>query len=183
MGKHNLIFCYPLVGIVEFCIHIQYIFLLLILLQCKSMLMRFLFYFVCRHTWAYKYLGFTSSVLGAQLRWPSKQIPKIQTTRWNLELVGILNLGVKRMRWVVYGIFWAQLLCFDQFELEFNHGDIFSLVQVVDKEKKKREAEEMGDAMRALENRANDSKQDMDILAALEEMRSMKVRFGHLSFF
>ncbi|KAM0824507.1 hypothetical protein ACQ4PT_070156 [Festuca glaucescens] len=31
-----------------------------------------------------------------------------------------------------------------------------------------------GDAMRALENRANDSKQDMDILAALEEMRSMK---------
>jgi len=33
----------------------------------------------------------------------------------------------------------------------------------------------MGDAMKALENRAMDSKQDMDILAALEEMRSMKV--------
>ena len=33
----------------------------------------------------------------------------------------------------------------------------------------------MGDAMKALENRATDSKQDMDILAALEEMRSMKV--------
>ena len=47
--------------------------------------------------------------------------------------------------------------------------------QVVNKEKRKREVEEMGDAMRALENRANDSKQDMDILAALEEMRSMKV--------
>ena len=45
----------------------------------------------------------------------------------------------------------------------------------MDKEKRKREAEEMGDAMRALENRAMDSKQDMDILAALEEMRSMKV--------
>lgn len=36
----------------------------------------------------------------------------------------------------------------------------------------------MGDAMRALENRAMDSKQDMDILAALEEMRSMKVEYG-----
>lgn len=33
----------------------------------------------------------------------------------------------------------------------------------------------MGDAMKSLENRALDSKQDMDILAALEEMRSMKV--------
>ncbi|VAH32611.1 unnamed protein product [Triticum turgidum subsp. durum] len=46
--------------------------------------------------------------------------------------------------------------------------------EVVDKQKRKREEEEMGDAMRALENRAMDSKQDMDILAALEEMRSMK---------
>jgi hypothetical protein len=73
----------------------------------------------------------------------------------------------------------VQLLCFNQFELEFNHADVF-FSQVVDKEKRKREAEEMGDAMRALENRANDSKQDMDILAALEEMRSMKVRSGHL---
>lgn len=33
----------------------------------------------------------------------------------------------------------------------------------------------MGDAMKSLENRAMDSKQDMDILAALEEMKSMKV--------
>uniref|UniRef100_A0ACD5VMR8 Uncharacterized protein n=1 Tax=Avena sativa TaxID=4498 RepID=A0ACD5VMR8_AVESA len=53
--------------------------------------------------------------------------------------------------------------------------------EVVDKEKRKREAEEMGDAMRALENRANDSKQDMDILAALEEMRSMKSRHAGVS--
>ena len=51
----------------------------------------------------------------------------------------------------------------------------------MDKQKRKREEEEMGDAMRALENRAMDSKQDMDILAALEEMRSMKVRSGHLA--
>ncbi|KAL6615470.1 hypothetical protein ACP70R_037740 [Stipagrostis hirtigluma subsp. patula] len=48
--------------------------------------------------------------------------------------------------------------------------------EVADKEKRKRDAEEMGDAMKALENRAMDSKQDMDILAALEEMRSMKSR-------
>jgi len=47
--------------------------------------------------------------------------------------------------------------------------------EAADKEKRKRDAEEMGDAMKALENRATDSKQDMDILAALEEMRSMKV--------
>ncbi|KAF8696751.1 hypothetical protein HU200_036382 [Digitaria exilis] len=47
--------------------------------------------------------------------------------------------------------------------------------EAADKEKRKRDAEEMGDAMKALENRAMDSKQDMDILAALEEMRSMKV--------
>ncbi|VAH77222.1 unnamed protein product [Triticum turgidum subsp. durum] len=53
--------------------------------------------------------------------------------------------------------------------------------EVVDKEKRKREAEEMGDAMRALENRAMDSKQDMDILAALEEMRSMKSRHAGVS--
>jgi hypothetical protein len=50
-----------------------------------------------------------------------------------------------------------------------------------DKEKRKRDAEEMGDAMKALENRAMDSKQDMDILAALEEMRSMKSRHAGVS--
>lgn len=44
-----------------------------------------------------------------------------------------------------------------------------------EKEKRKRDAEEMGDAMKSLENKALDSKKDMDILAALEEMRSMKV--------
>ncbi|KAL6882004.1 hypothetical protein ACP4OV_011476 [Aristida adscensionis] len=53
--------------------------------------------------------------------------------------------------------------------------------EVADKEKRKRDEEEMGDAMRALENRAMDSKQDMDILAALEEMRSMKSRHAGVS--
>ncbi|RCV13177.1 hypothetical protein SEVIR_2G338100v4 [Setaria viridis] len=53
--------------------------------------------------------------------------------------------------------------------------------EAADKEKRKRDAEEMGDAMRALENRAMDSKQDMDILAALEEMRSMKSRHAGVS--
>lgn len=47
--------------------------------------------------------------------------------------------------------------------------------QETEKEKKKREAEEMGDAMKSLENRTLDSKREMDIIAALDEMKSMKV--------
>ncbi|XP_038977473.1 splicing factor YJU2-like isoform X2 [Phoenix dactylifera] len=53
--------------------------------------------------------------------------------------------------------------------------------EAVEKEKKKRAAEEMGDAMKSLENRAVDSKRDMDILAALEEMRSMESRHATVS--
>ncbi|KAJ6843559.1 coiled-coil domain-containing protein 94-like protein [Iris pallida] len=53
--------------------------------------------------------------------------------------------------------------------------------EAVDKEKRKRDEEEMGDAMKSLENRAMDSKQDMDILAALEEMRSVKSRHATIS--
>ncbi|KAG4947499.1 hypothetical protein JHK87_043506 [Glycine soja] len=45
-----------------------------------------------------------------------------------------------------------------------------------DKTKEKRDAEEMGDAMKSLENRTLDSKREMDILAALDEMKSMKSR-------
>lgn len=48
--------------------------------------------------------------------------------------------------------------------------------EVLDEEKKKRQAEEMGDAMKSLENRTLDSKREMDILAALDEMKSMKSR-------
>lgn len=44
-----------------------------------------------------------------------------------------------------------------------------------EKEKHKRNAEEMGDPMKSLENRTLDSKREMDILAALDEMKSMKV--------
>ncbi|RZC52630.1 hypothetical protein C5167_021053 [Papaver somniferum] len=43
-----------------------------------------------------------------------------------------------------------------------------------DKDRKKREQEEMGDSMKSLENRTLDSKREMDILAALDEVRSMK---------
>eukprot|EP00216_Chloropicon_sp_CCMP2111_P000569 CAMPEP_0198236808 /NCGR_PEP_ID=MMETSP1446-20131203/2697_1 /TAXON_ID=1461542 ORGANISM="Unidentified sp, Strain CCMP2111" /NCGR_SAMPLE_ID=MMETSP1446 /ASSEMBLY_ACC=CAM_ASM_001112 /LENGTH=294 /DNA_ID=CAMNT_0043918747 /DNA_START=13 /DNA_END=897 /DNA_ORIENTATION=- len=42
--------------------------------------------------------------------------------------------------------------------------------------KKKREEEEEGDAMRALENRTLDSKREMDILSALDEMKSINAR-------
>nr|GMC82002.1 coiled-coil domain-containing protein 94 homolog [Ipomoea batatas] len=46
----------------------------------------------------------------------------------------------------------------------------------MEKHKQKRDAEEMGDAMKSLENRTLDSKREMDILAALDEMKSMKER-------
>lgn len=49
-------------------------------------------------------------------------------------------------------------------------------MKVEDVAKRKREAEEMGDAMKSLENRTLDSKREMDIMAALDEMKSMKVR-------
>eukprot|EP00261_Vitis_vinifera_P033022 XP_019074265.1 PREDICTED: coiled-coil domain-containing protein 94 homolog isoform X2 [Vitis vinifera] len=42
-------------------------------------------------------------------------------------------------------------------------------------QKQKRDAEEMGDVMKSLENRTLDSKREMDILAALDEMKSMRV--------
>ncbi|GFY97523.1 coiled-coil protein [Actinidia rufa] len=51
----------------------------------------------------------------------------------------------------------------------------------VDKEKQKRENEEMGDAMKSLENRTLDSKREMDILAALDEVKSMKSRQATIS--
>lgn len=53
--------------------------------------------------------------------------------------------------------------------------------EVADAEKQKRDAEEMGDAMKSLENRTLDSKREMDILAALDEMKSMKSRHATVS--
>lgn len=56
-----------------------------------------------------------------------------------------------------------------------NSEFVYVYWQENEKEKGKREAEEMGDAMKSLENRTLDSKREMDILAALDEMKSMKV--------
>lgn len=41
---------------------------------------------------------------------------------------------------------------------------------------KEREEEEMGNAMKALENRTLESKREMDIMAALDEMRTLNSR-------
>lgn len=57
------------------------------------------------------------------------------------------------------------------------------MLQEADNERKKRDAEEMGDAMKSLENRTLDSKREMDILAALDETKSMKVGFTSLNVF
>eukprot|EP00271_Cylindrocystis_brebissonii_P010318 TRINITY_DN26494_c0_g1_i1.p1 TRINITY_DN26494_c0_g1~~TRINITY_DN26494_c0_g1_i1.p1 ORF type:complete len:392 (-),score=106.98 TRINITY_DN26494_c0_g1_i1:199-1374(-) len=53
--------------------------------------------------------------------------------------------------------------------------------EVADQEKREREAEELGDAMKALENRTLASKQEMDITAALDEMKSMRSRQAALN--
>ncbi|XP_076882429.1 uncharacterized protein LOC143530899 [Bidens hawaiensis] len=53
--------------------------------------------------------------------------------------------------------------------------------EVSEEERKKREAEEMGDAMKSLENRTLDSKREMDILSTLDEVKSLKSRQAHVS--
>ncbi|KAH7840520.1 hypothetical protein Vadar_018005 [Vaccinium darrowii] len=50
-----------------------------------------------------------------------------------------------------------------------------------DSEKLRREKEEMGDAMKSLENRTLDSKREMDILAALDEVKSLRSRQATVS--
>mmetsp|Transcript_24652 Transcript_24652/g.29850 ORF Transcript_24652/g.29850 Transcript_24652/m.29850 type:complete len:343 (-) Transcript_24652:96-1124(-) len=47
--------------------------------------------------------------------------------------------------------------------------------------KAQREADELGDSMKALENRTLDSKREMDILAALDEMKSLNSRHAHVT--
>lgn len=51
----------------------------------------------------------------------------------------------------------------------------------VEEAKKKREEEEKGDAMKALENRTMDSKVEMDIIDALEEIKTLNARNAKIS--
>jgi len=48
--------------------------------------------------------------------------------------------------------------------------------------KKKRENEEEGDAMKALENRTTDSKMEMDILDALDEIKALRARQSRIDY-
>ncbi|XVE75419.1 hypothetical protein DITRI_Ditri12bG0092600 [Diplodiscus trichospermus] len=50
-----------------------------------------------------------------------------------------------------------------------------------EKDRKRRESEEMGDAMKSLENRTLDSIKEMDIRAKLDELKSMKSRHDTVS--
>jgi ABC-type proline/glycine betaine transport system substrate-binding protein len=43
-----------------------------------------------------------------------------------------------------------------------------------------REAEEAGNAMKALENRTIDSKREMDIMSALDEMKALKAQHAQV---
>ncbi|XP_002960592.2 coiled-coil domain-containing protein 94 homolog [Selaginella moellendorffii] len=52
--------------------------------------------------------------------------------------------------------------------------------EAMENAKKQREIDEMGDAMKALENKTVDSKQEMDIMAALDEMKSMRARHAQV---
>ncbi|MCL7033045.1 hypothetical protein MKW94_003326 [Papaver nudicaule] len=53
--------------------------------------------------------------------------------------------------------------------------------EAADKEQKKRELEEMGDAMKSLENRTLDSKREMDVLAALDHVKSINAIHAKVS--
>ncbi|XP_028120011.1 splicing factor YJU2-like isoform X2 [Camellia sinensis] len=59
---------------------------------------------------------------------------------------------------------------------KFNSRKEEVICEEADKEKQKRDTEEMGDAMKSLANRTLDSKREMDILAALDEVKSMRSR-------
>ncbi|XP_071721035.1 uncharacterized protein [Rutidosis leptorrhynchoides] len=53
--------------------------------------------------------------------------------------------------------------------------------EVGEEQKRKQDAEEMGDAMKSLENRTHDSKRVMNIFSALDELKSMKSRHARVS--
>jgi len=52
--------------------------------------------------------------------------------------------------------------------------------KIIEEAKQQRQKEEEGDAMKALENRTVDSKTEMDILDALDELRSLKSRHSKI---
>ncbi|CAL5350708.1 unnamed protein product [Camellia sinensis] len=59
-------------------------------------------------------------------------------------------------------------------KFNYRKKDVICEDEEANKEKQKKETKEMGDAMKSLENRTLDSEREMDILAALDEVKSMR---------
>jgi hypothetical protein len=107
------------------------------------------------------------------------------------DVLGETYLGIQ-----VFRFYWRCTQCAAEFTLKTDpqnadyiveHGAIRNYEPWREKEvvqeaaKTQREEEEKGNAMKALENRTLDSKREMDIMAALDDMRSLNARHGKIS--
>lgn len=106
------------------------------------------------------------------------------------DVVGETYLGLMKFRFYFKCTKCSAELCMktdpqnSDYEMEFGASRNFEpwreKEEVKEALKKQREEEEKGDAMKALENRTLDSKTEMDILASLDEVKSLKSRQAKL---